>query len=89
LEDLLSYSHYIIALLVIFLVFIQPSKAGAGNLLSSGGNNTEKKFDFLTKFTLVAVLLFLVVSFSIPYYQAMNKDTSVVQELNIKTKEGE
>jgi len=89
LEDLLNYSHYIIALLVIFLVFIQPSKAGAGNLLSSGGNNTDKKFNFLTKFTIVAILLFLVVSFSIPYYQAMNKDTSVFQELNIEKKEGE
>lgn len=81
-EELLNYSHYIVALLVIFLVFIQPSKAGAGSLLSSGGNNTDKKFDFLTKFTLVAILLFLAVSFSIPYYQAINKDNSVIMESN-------
>lgn len=85
-ENFLSYSHYIVAILVIFLVFIQPSKAGAGSLLSSGGNGVDKKIDFLTKLTMVSIVLFLAVSFSIPYYQSTIKNESVVSELN-NTKE--
>lgn len=73
-ESILQYAHYIVSILVIFLVFIQPSKGGMGSLLSSGGGSESKKIDFLTKFTFCIVISFMLVSAGIVYTQANKED---------------
>lgn len=81
-EQILIYADWGFAIFLIFLVFIQPSKDNAGNLLTSGNIKESKKFNFLTKLTFVVLLLFMFSSALTVYTNTKIVNKNIVNEYN-------
>lgn len=84
--NILFVIELVLGIALIALVFFQPSKTGdAGGAFSGGGQNqaVASSYDFLTKFTFVLGLLFLLCGLAVAYVskkeaESMNKIEVVV-----------
>lgn len=82
LNNILDYIQIIVALIVIFLVVLQPSKGSdLGSMAggsSSGGNKVY--VDPMTKFTGFLILTLIFSSFFVTYIEKESRSSSVVVE---------
>jgi protein translocase SecG subunit len=84
--NILFVIEVVLGVALIALVFFQPSKTGdAGGAFSGGGQNqvVASSYDFLTKFTFVLGLLFLLCGLAVAYVgkkeaESLNKIEVVV-----------
>lgn len=90
-DNFMSLIYFILAIVVVFLIIIQPSKGGDLGSLAGASNKTgqSSKITFITKLTAFLAGMFLFLSFLIVYNEAQESKSSVVNSQIEESQTGE